>query len=292
MDTNTFADRWWTSRDGLKLYARDYPGAAGEARLPVICIHGLTRNSRDFEEVAPYVAATGRRVLAIDVRGRGLSAYDPTPMNYHPATYAADVMALFDQAGISRAVFIGTSMGGIITMALAAMLAPAIAGAILNDVGPEVSPVGLARIAGYVGKAAPVKSWEDAAAAVKLNNQVAFPNATDADWMAFARRAFREGPDGVPRFDYDPDISVPMRAAGASALAPALWPLFKKLARKRPILAIRGATSDILDPKTVKRMLRAAPHMGFVEIPGIGHAPMLSEPAAKTAILDFLSKAP
>ena len=292
MDANNFVDRWWKSKDGLKLHARDYAGAAGDARLPVVAIHGLTRNARDFEDVAPYIAATGRRVLALDVRGRGESAYDPTPMNYHPATYAHDVVALFDQMGVSRAIFLGTSMGGIITMALSAILPPAIAGAILNDVGPEVSPVGLARIASYVGKAAPVHSWEDAAAAVKLNNEVALPHYTAADWLAFARRTFRAGEDGVPKLDYDMDITAPLRAVGNAALAPALWPMFKKLARKRPILTIRGATSDILDPKTVKKMQRAAPHMGYVEIPNIGHAPMLDEPAAKSAILDFLSKAP
>ncbi|HWE46671.1 MAG TPA: alpha/beta hydrolase [Caulobacteraceae bacterium] len=292
MDATAFTDRWWTSKDGLRLHARDYAGAAGDARLPVVCIHGLTRNARDFEEVAPYVAATGRRVLALDVRGRGLSAHDPAPMNYHPATYANDVVSLFDQAGISRAIFLGTSMGGIITMALSAIMAPAIAGAILNDVGPEVSPVGLARIAGYVGKSGPISTWDDAAAAVKLNNGVALPHYTDADWMKFARRTYREAPDGAPKADYDFDIAVPMRAAGAQALAPALWPLFKRLARKRMILTIRGATSDILDPKTVKKMQRAAPHMGYTEIPGVGHAPMLDEPAAKAAILDFLSKAP
>lgn len=287
-----FSDRWWTSKDGLKLYARDYPGADGEARLPVICIHGLTRNSRDFEDVASYIAATGRRVIVTDVRGRGRSAYDPNPMNYHPATYAQDVIELFDRIGVSRAVFVGTSMGGLITMTLAALKPQAIAAAVLNDIGPEISPVGLARIASYVGKGGPVKTWEDAAAVCKLNNAIAFPDFVDADWMAFAKRAFREGDDGAPVADYDPNIAAPIRAAGAQAIAPTLWPLFKKLARGRMLLTVRGAISDLLDPKTVKGMQRAARHMGYVEVPRVGHAPTLSEPEAKGAILDFLAKAP
>ena len=292
MESNAFVDRWWTSNDGLRLHARDYAGGPGEVRLPVICIHGLTRNCRDFEDVAPYIAATGRRVLAIDVRGRGLSAYDSNPMNYHPANYAADVLALYDQAGLSRAVFVGTSMGGLITMTLSTVKPVAVAAAVLNDIGPEISPVGLARIASYVGKSPPVKTWEDAAAVCKLNNGVAFPDLGDADWMAFAHRAFREGPDGIPVADYDVNIAVPMRAAGNQAIAPALWPLFKKLARKRMLLTVRGAISDLLDPKTVKRMQRDAPHMGYAEVPRVGHAPALTEPEAKSAILEFLSKAP
>jgi pimeloyl-ACP methyl ester carboxylesterase len=292
VQADAFTDRWWTSKDGLRLHARDYPGAAGDARLPVVCIHGLTRNCRDFEDVAPWVAETGRRVLALDVRGRGLSARDPKPMNYHPGTYSQDVIALFEQAGISRAVFVGTSMGGLITMALSMLKPQLIAAAVLNDVGPEISPVGLGRIASYVGKGAPVKTWADAAALCKTNNAVAFPDFTDDDWMKFAHRAFREDATGTPVSDYDPDIAVPIRAAGAKAIAPALWPLFKRLARKRPLLLVRGAISDLLDPTTVKRMQRTAPHMAYAEVPNVGHAPTLSEPAAKTAILDFLAAAP
>jgi len=285
-----FTDRWWASGDGLKLHARDYAGAEGPARLPVICIHGLTRNARDFEDVAPAIAAMGRRVLALDVRGRGLSAFDPQPMNYHPGTYAGDVAALMEAAGIARAAFVGTSMGGLITMVLATLRPAAVASAIINDVGPEVSPVGLARIAAYAGKSAPVETWADAAAYCRHNNAIALPDYTDEDWVAFARRCFREGPEGKPVIDYDPDISVPIRAAGPKALAPNLWPMFKKLAKGRPLMTIRGQTSDILDPKVAQRMRKTAPHMRYVEVPGVGHAPMLTEPAAAEAIQSFLAE--
>jgi pimeloyl-ACP methyl ester carboxylesterase len=292
MSVQGFSDRWWTARDGLRLHARDYGGGAGDARLPVLCIHGLTRNARDFEDVAPWIAATGRRVLAVDVRGRGQSAYDPQPMNYHPGTYAQDMLALMDQLGIMRAVFIGTSMGGLITMTVSALHKTAVAAAVLNDVGPELSPVGLGRILSYVGKSPVVNSWADAAAAAKFNNQVAFPHNDDAQWMAFARRAFREGDGGVPVLDYDMDIMAPLRALGAGAAAPNLWPMFRKMARHRPTLLIRGGTSDLLDAKIAQKMRRAAPTMRYAEVPGVGHAPMLDEPQAKGAILDFLAAIP
>ena len=285
-----FTDRRWTS-DELSLYARDYAGAEGAARLPVIAIHGLTRNSADFGTVAPLIAATGRRVLALDVRGRGRSDRAADPMTYQPPVYAKDVLALLDQAGVGRAVFLGTSMGGLITMALTAMAPDRVAAAILNDIGPEVAPEGLARIASYTGQTVEIRSWDDAADYARRTNGAALPHYGPDDWLAFARRVFREGPDGVPVLDYDPDITVPMRAAGKDALVPDLWPAFRHLAEGRKLLLVRGATSDLLSSDIAGRMREAAPEMKFVEVPGVGHAPMLDEPAARDAILDFLSDA-
>ena len=285
-----FTDRRWTS-DELSLYARDYAGAEGAARLPVIAIHGLTRNSADFGTIAPLIAATGRRVLALDVRGRGRSDRAADPMTYQPPVYAKDVLALLDQAGVGRAVFLGTSMGGLITMALTAMAPDRVAAAILNDIGPEVAPEGLARIASYTGQTVEIRSWDDAADYARRTNGAALPHYGPDDWMTFARRVFREGPDGVPVLDYDPDITVPWRAAGKDALVPDLWPAFRNLAEGRRLLLVRGATSDLLSSDIAGRMREAAPEMKFVEVPGVGHAPMLDEPAARDAILDFLSDA-
>lgn len=284
-----FTERHWTSSDGLTLFARDYPPGPGVAKLPIIAIHGLTRNSADFEAIAPLVAQSGRRVLAIDVRGRGRSDRAPDPMTYVPDVYARDVIALLDQTGIERAVFMGTSMGGLITMVLTAIRPKAIAAAILNDIGPEVSPEGLARIAAYSGQPVEIHDWPDAAAYAKRINAVAFPAHTDADWETFARRVFREGTMGSPVLDYDPDIAVPIRAAGAKALVPNLWPHFRRLARKRPTLLIRGEMSDLLGPDIAARMRKAAPAMAYAEIAGIGHAPMLDEPEARAAIFEFLA---
>ncbi|MGH7020390.1 MAG: alpha/beta fold hydrolase, partial [Brevundimonas sp.] len=273
--TAGYAERRWTSPDGLSLFARDYAPADGPAKLPVIAIHGLTRNSADFEVIAALIAQSGRRVLAVDVRGRGRSDRAPDPMTYTPDVYAKDVVALMEQAGIEKAVFLGTSMGGLITMALTAIKPKAIAAAIINDVGPELAVEGLTRIAAYAGQPLVVETWDDAAAYARRINETALPHYTDADWAAFARRTFREGTEGAPVLDYDPDISAPIKAAGAKALIPNLWPYFRALARKKPTLLLRGATSDLLSPAIVAKMRKAAPTMAYAEVPGIGHAPML-----------------
>ncbi len=285
----TYADRRWTSPDGLSLYARDYAPADGPARLPVIAIHGLTRNSADFDVIAALIAQSGRRVLAVDVRGRGQSDRAPDPMTYTPDVYARDVVALMEQLGIEKAVFLGTSMGGLITMALTAIKPRAIAAAILNDVGPELAPEGLARIAAYTGQPVVIETWADAAAYAKRINETALPHYTDADWAAFARRTFREGTEGAPFLDYDPDISAPIKAAGAKALIPNLWPYFRALARKKPTLLLRGATSDLLSPAIVAKMRKAAPALAYAEVSGVGHAPMLDEAESRAAIFEFLA---
>lgn len=290
--TQTFADRRWTSPDGLSLYARDYAAASGPAKLPVIAIHGLTRNSADFGAIAPLIAQSGRRVLAVDIRGRGLSDRAPDPMTYQPLNYAHDILALMDQAGVARAVFLGTSMGGLITMALAAIRSKVIAAAIINDVGPEVAKEGLARIAAYSGQPVDTPGWAEAAAYVKSINAVAFPHYTDADWDSFARRTFRIGTEGAPVLDYDPDIAVPIKAAGARALVPNLWPMFNRLTKARPVLLVRGQNSDLLSEAIAAKMRKRAPKMDYVEVPGVGHAPMLDEPEAKAAIFPFLGELP
>lgn len=301
----SFTDFFWTSSEGLPLHARDYAPVGETQKLPVICIHGLTRNARDFEDLAPRIAATGRRVLAVDVRGRGLSARDPNPMNYHPGTYAADIVSLLEAAAIDRAVFVGTSMGGLITMVLTSIRPEAIAAAVLNDVGPELSPVGLARIAGYTGMASRFEGWDDAVAYAKAINEAAFPAYGPQDWDVFARRLF-DAKDGGWVLAYDPDISAPIKAAaeaaaeaaaksqadGGQALAPPdMYPLFRALAKDRPLLLVRGGISDLIDPAIAERMRAAAPHMTYAEVPGVGHAPMLTEPEAWTAIEKLLEAA-
>lgn len=286
-----FAERRWTSRDGLSLYARDYAGAAGEARLPVLCLHGLTRNSKDFEDVAPAIAASGRRVVVPDIRGRGQSDRDPDPSNYTPNIYARDILNLLDRLGIARAIFVGTSMGGIITMAIAGMRLRAIAGCVLNDVGPEIAPAGIERIKGYVGKPVDIASWDEAAAYMREINGVAFPDYEKDDWDRFGRRTFREV-DGRPALDYDPAIMQPLAEGRYKAISFVAWLLFRRLARSRPVLLVRGEHSDLLSLDTARRMQRKAPSLQRVEVPGIGHAPMLTEPAAFDALDRFLQTLP
>jgi len=288
---SNFAERRWTSRDGLNLYARDYPGANGNERLPVICLHGLTRNSKDFEDIAPQIAAWGRRVIVPDVRGRGQSDRDPNPKNYQPKVYARDVLGMMEALDVPRAIFLGTSMGGLITMTVAAIRPKVIAAAILNDVGPAIAPEGIVRILGYVGKGPAVSDWNDAAAYVRRTNAIAFPHFRDEDWHRFAQRTFRQGSAG-PELDYDPAITVALQKPPPKLAGFIAGILFRRLARKRPTLLIRGATSDIITAEIADKMQRMAPNLQRVDVPGVGHAPMLTEPEAVDAIGQFLRTTP
>lgn len=280
------------STDGLALYARDYAAAAGPARLPVVCLHGLTRNSADFDELAPEIAALGRRVLALDVRGRGHSARDPNPDNYNPVVYAGDVAKLLHDLGIARAVFVGTSMGGLITMTLAVRNLDLIAGAILNDVGPVLSVKGLARIAGYAGRCSALSSWDDAAGYLKDINACAFPGNSDEEWGKWAQRAFAPDESGKLALRYDPSIAIAMQTGKLKPTSLAARLAFKRLAHKRPVLLVRGALSDLVEPEQAAWMRRAAPAMEYTEVPNVGHAPMLTEPQALEAIRQFLARLP
>ena len=288
---NDFREITWKSPEGLRLFAREW-GDAAAPRLPVVCIPGLTRSSRDFEEVAPLIAATGRRVIAVDLRGRGLSEWDSEPARYKPATYAADVVALLDQLALPRAHFVGTSLGGIVTMTLASRHLGRIAGAVLNDVGPVVASEGLKRIATYAGRPQVVQSWADAVAYARRTNGVAFPDNTDADWELFAKRLFREDANGIPVLACDSRVFRPLPSFLVWLLSPLSWFLFRKLANGTPTLLVRGALSDILDAPTVARMRAQAPSMEYVEVDRVGHAPMLTEPAARAAFERRFTTAP
>jgi pimeloyl-ACP methyl ester carboxylesterase len=258
--------------------------------LPVICLHGLTRNSRDFEVIAPRIAALGRRVIAPDMRGRGKSANDPDPAHYVPAVYAQDVIALMQALEIPQAVFIGTSMGGIITMVVSALAPERVAASVLNDIGPTLSPEGVARIGSYVGHVVPHATWDDAAAAVRAINQGSYPDrADDADfWAVFARRACHVRDDGQIEPDYDPHIALAF--ADVQDAPPAdLTPLFVTLAQK-PMLSVRGELSDLLSADTAAHMRALKPDIDAVTLARIGHAPLLDEPEAWDAVLDFLAK--
>lgn len=280
-------ERWYESADGLRLYYRDYAPDVPR-RLPVLCLPGLTRNSRDFEDVALRLRRV-RRVLCADLRGRGRSQHDPNWQNYHPGTYLGDIGRLLDHAGVERCVFFGTSLGGILAMVAAATQPQRIAAAILNDVGPEVDPAGLARIASYVGRYPPARTWPEAVAIVRATYEIALPGLTDEQWADYARRSYSDV-NGVPRLDMDPNIGEAVRAAPAAA-APDLWPVFAALAPV-PTLVLRGATSDILSSATLDRMQAQKPDLVRVEVPNRGHVPLLDEPESITAIDAFLARVP
>jgi len=233
----------------------------------------------------------GRRVIAVDLRGRGRSDQDPNPKRYAPLTYAADMVALLDSIRAPRALFVGTSLGGIVTMTLASKHIDRIGGAVLNDVGPVIASEGLARISGYAGKRPEVKSWADAIAYAKQTGGVAFPGYTDADWAVFVRRIFKEGADGVPVLECDPGVFQPVNPVLTWLLTPLVWGMFRKLAAGRPTLLVRGAISDVLSVDTANRMRREAKEMTYVEVENVGHAPTLSEPLAKECLTRFFAEA-
>ena len=277
-----YEDKHLTVRDGLKLHYRDYPGSAN--RPPLLCLHGLTRNARDFAGLAERYSPRFR-VLALEFRGRGDSDYDPQPMRYNPLTYAADVIELLDQLGIRQAIFVGTSLGGLVTMTVAATAPDRIAASILNDIGPDVDPEGINRILSYVGKDVRFADWDAAGRAIAANYGAAFDRYTHDDWVDMARRNCREIDGGIG-FDYDMAIAEPFRASGPTPNVD-LWPFFITLAQK-PLLVIRGAKSDLLTEATTARMREVAPTARIAAVAGVGHAPELNEPEAIAAIDDFL----
>jgi len=280
-------DRYFTSADGLRLYYRDYP-AAEPGRLPVLCLPGLTRNCRDFESSALRIRRT-RRVLSADLRGRGRSQYDPNFLNYHPGTYVADLARLLADACVEKVILFGTSLGGILSMLIAAGTPGVPAAVILNDIGPEVAPEGLQRIASYVGRHGPVHDWAEAAAQMRSMYGVAMPDASDADWLAFAQRSYTEV-NGVPVLDVDPGVGEAVRAAPTGA-APDLWPVYAAL-KPLPTLAIRGELSDVLSVATFDRMQREKPDLRRLTVARRGHPPLLDEPECVAAIDEFLAGLP
>jgi len=273
---------WFDSHDGRRLFSRVY--AAPVANAPVVlCLHGLMRNSRDFEELAPHLAARCR-VIAPDVRGRGFSARDPDVNNYQIPVYLTDTMALLAALGAARVSIIGTSMGGLMGMLLAVMQPGLVERLVLNDIGPEVSPEGLERIRGYAGKSTPVSSWPEAVAHVRSVYAETWPGLSDARWEKIARLSYRENAQGLPEADADPRIAEGLLQPAA---APDLWPLWGAL--NMPVLAIRGAHSDILSTGTLARMQQAKPDLRVLSVPNRGHAPLLDEPECIAAIDEFLT---
>jgi len=279
-----FRERRVTSRDGLSLYLRDY-GDALAPRLPLLCLSGLTRNSADFARLAGRVCGE-RRVICPDYRGRGRSDYDPDWRHYEARTLLDDIASVLAALGIARAVVLGTSLGGILAMGLAAAKPLVVAGAILNDIGPTVETGGLAQILRYISADRPQPDWPTAA--TYLRRSLPFLSFTsDEDWLDFARATYREGADGALHFDWDIRLARPLRKARGAA--PDLWPLYRGLGGV-PVLALRGAASDILSAATFERMARETPAFVGVTVPGVGHAPSLDEPAAREAVDAFLAR--
>ena len=278
----TWTDRYWYSAEGLRLHYRDYEGPRDKP--PILCIPGLTRNARDFEPVADRYAGDWR-VICIELRGRGESDDDPDPGRYAPYYYVADILKLLDQEGIADAVFFGTSLGGICTMLLASTDADRIAGAMLNDIGPEIDQEGIDRIGSYVGREVVFESWRAAAEILADRNRDKFPNWTSEDWDRFARQICVEEADGI-HFQYDMAIAGNFRAATEGPQG-ANWHLYEALGG-RPVLILRGELSDLLSQEIADEMVeRLGGDAELVVVPAVGHTPNLEEPEA-TAAMDRL----
>lgn len=287
--TRSWTDRYWHSADGLRLHFRDYPArnTAANGRPPIICMHGLTRNARDFSVLANKLS-NDWRVLVLEMRGRGDSEYARDSATYNPLTYVADVQALLEQEAIERFVAIGTSLGGLMTMMLAAIDPDRIAGAVLNDIGPVVDPAGIDRIKEYVGQGRSFPSWMHAARALQEVHAPSHPNFVLDDWLEMAKRGMVVQQNGRIGFDYDMNIAEPFHQPNGAAPAD-LWPAFEALGGK-PVLVVRGALSDLLSEETAHEMVRRIDAAALVTVPDVGHAPLLEEDVAVAGINSLLSR--
>ncbi|ODS98124.1 MAG: alpha/beta hydrolase [Erythrobacter sp. SCN 62-14] len=276
-----YEDCTWTSDDGLTLHYRDYPAPEGSTALPVLCLHGLTRNARDFAQLAEHLSAK-RRVIVPEMRGRGMSDYSPNSDTYSPVTYVADVEKLLAEQGITRFLVVGTSMGGLMTMLMAHAAPGRMAAVVMNDIGPEVDPAGLSRISGYVGQGRSYPTWIHAARSLADVHGAAFPDYDLDMWLEMAKRTMVVTQNGRISFDYDMAIAEPFAKPG-NAAPPNLWLTFEAL-RGVPMLLVRGELSDLLSPDTVKQMQARNPALRLVTVPRVGHAPTLDEPEVVAAI--------
>lgn len=281
MPDPAFREQYYTSQDGLSLYYREY-GDRNASGPTVLCLSGLTRNSKDSHKLATRLAAR-HRVICPDYRGRGRSDYDPDATRYQPSTYLNDIRHLLSATGTGRVIVIGTSLGGLLAMAMGAAMPSSLTGIVLNDIGPDVSGSGLGRILNYIGTDRPHKDWDSAV----LDFREMFPNlslSSDAEWLDAAQATWCEGADGMLHFDWD------VKLAGALQNGPPipdLWPLFTSLGRI-PTLAIRGALSDVLTAETFEKMAVAHPGLDQITVPNVGHVPTLNEPSVPEQILAFV----
>lgn len=273
--SSTYRDLFVSASDGLRLFARDYGPDFGDA-LPVVCLPGLARTSEDFHDLAVALCTDAdrpRRVLSLDYRGRGRSEWDRDWRNYDVRVEANDVLQVLTAAGIEKAIFVGTSRGGLITMALSAIRPTLLGGAVLNDVGPVIEAKGLIRIRGYVGKLPTPRSMKEAAQILRQMADAQFPRLSEEQWERQARGTWREH-EGRLVLHYDPHLMKTLHALDLEMPLPDLWPLFGGLTAI-PVLAIRGANSDLMAAETLQGMKERHPRLTAMTVPDQGHAPAL-----------------
>lgn len=275
--------------DGLRLHVREYGGRTPQ-KLAVVCLPGLTRTVADFDALAPALAKAGpRRVLAVDLRGRGQSEYDRDPDNYNLLVELGDVVAVLTALAVGPAVFVGSSRGGLLSMHLAVAHPTAIAGVVLHDIGPVIEPKGLARLRSYVGKLPQPRNFAEGAEILRSVFHGQFPNLTTEQWLAGAERTWRQEGKGALMPTYDVNLSRALTAIDIEAPLPPLWNEFEALARV-PMLVIHGERSDILSAATVAAMAVRHPGMETIEVPDQGHVPLLEGNDMIQRVIDFVAK--
>lgn len=282
-----YQEKYFKSDNGLKLYYREYH-CDNPNETPLLCLHGLTRNCKDFDKFARHFSAT-RRVFTVDMRGRGQSQYDPRYENYQIPTYGQDILALIKHENLEKIVAVGTSMGGLISMTVASVKPDLFEAIILNDIGPEIDQKGLERISGHVGNDVKIHNWNEAKnAAIAICGNL-FPDYKDQDWEGFARNSFRELRSGLITTDYDPAIGAAFREITEEVLPVDLWELFRDI-YPIPVLTLRGENSDLLSGQTLDRMAEEHPNFTKVTVPDRGHTPDLNEAVSLTEITAFLGQ--
>lgn len=289
--TDGFSDFFHTAPDGLRLHARIY-GETNSGTWPVVCLPGLTRNARDFHELALYLsqrADNPRKVIAFDYRGRGLSAYDPDISHYNVGIEAGDILAGLAVLDIAEAAFIGTSRGGLVIHVLGALRPAALKAIVLNDIGPVIEAAGLAHIQTYLDPAPKHKSRTEAIEAQRVAHGADFPALAEADWDRMVSALYRETDQGLLP-DFDPRLVDTVAGLDLSKPLPDLWPQFEALVAI-PLLAIRGANSKLLSVETLEEMGKRHPGMEAITVEGQGHAPFLDTGYLPGAIAAFLLKA-
>jgi pimeloyl-ACP methyl ester carboxylesterase len=278
--------RFTAASDGLLLHALDY-GDPRSPRLPVVCLPGISRTAEDFTPLATALAKD-RRVLALDLRGRGRSGYDRDPKNYKIAVETDDVITVMTALAVGPAIFVGTSRGGLVTMTLATKRVDLLAGVVLNDVGPVVDTTGVMRIQSYVGKLPRPATYQEGADILRGISDNQFPNLTAADWLAAAKRAWREEGDRLV-VTYDPALTHILETVSPDKPFPTLWNEFDAMGEV-PLMVVHGANSDILSGATVTAMQARRPDMEVLVVPDQGHAPLLSDARTIDAIAAFAGR--
>jgi len=281
-----YQEKYYYSHDGLKLYYRDY-NAKQSHKTPLLCLHGLTRNSKDFHRLAVHFSKD-RRVVSLDIRGRGKSEYDPNYVNYQIPTYVQDVLGFLAHENIPQVTAVGTSMGGLIAMAIGAINPNIFNGIILNDIGPEIDQKGIERISKLVSNTRILKDWAQTISGVSILNTALFPDYSNQEWERFVRNSFREQDDGTIVADYDQAIGRAMTESSNNGVPVDLWPMYRAL-HNIPILTLRGENSDILSSETLRKMAESHPKFTALTVPNRAHVPDLNEEISLQAISTFIN---